>query len=132
MKKAVFIIPFVFLCTFVFGQNFTASITNTRCDQNTGVIIVDNVLFGSGPYTYSIDGGAFSTSNTFSDLSKGVHEVTVTDNSGLNHKQNFEIENLSTPVVHLVTEDMMCSEQLGVIEIDFILDANPTICFLFG
>lgn len=37
---------------------------------------------GTGPYTYSIDGGAFGGSANFTGLCSGDHYVTVKDSSG--------------------------------------------------
>jgi len=49
--------------------------TNEICYDNGGTITV-NATGGSGAYTYSLDGGAFGTSNVF-QVPRGTYEVVV-------------------------------------------------------
>ncbi|MFM2388430.1 MAG: hypothetical protein RL660_3187 [Bacteroidota bacterium] len=60
----------------------TASVLNLACaTSNLGV--VDVVAFsGQAPYTYSINGGAFQPSSTFSNLAAGIYTVTAQDLNG--------------------------------------------------
>ena len=63
----------------------TSNITGTTCGNQDGVFEV-NVSGGSSAYKYVLDGtetdvSSFS-SNTFSNLSSGMHSVVVTDNDG--------------------------------------------------
>ena len=54
-------------------------ITNTSCTQaNAGAITV-NATGGIPPYTYSINGGAFQTSNSFSGLTQGTQTIDIRD-----------------------------------------------------
>ncbi|WP_029035220.1 LamG-like jellyroll fold domain-containing protein [Salinimicrobium terrae] len=62
----------------------TASTTTAvSCNGGTdGTATAGTVTGGNSGYTYSINGGAFSTSKTFSNLSAGDHVITVKDNKG--------------------------------------------------
>ena len=55
------------------------SLQNPTCYNNTDGFIVAYGSGGTTPYTYSFDGGAFSTTNTLSGLTTSAHTVTVKD-----------------------------------------------------
>ncbi len=56
------------------GEAITTSCTNTA---NGGIAV--NATGGIAPYTYSLDGGAFQTSNTFNNVGGGNHTLTIRD-----------------------------------------------------
>lgn len=58
--------------------NSTEVVTGGCLAGAAGSIVV-NATGGIAPYTYSIDGGAFQTSNTFSNLTSGTKTITVKD-----------------------------------------------------
>ncbi|HEU4469923.1 MAG TPA: SprB repeat-containing protein, partial [Flavisolibacter sp.] len=56
--------------------------SNASCSGvNNGQIVVTPTN-GSGPYTYTLDGGAPQSDNTFLNVSAGNHTVVVTDGAG--------------------------------------------------
>jgi hypothetical protein len=60
----------------------TTAVTNASCTGvNNGTIVVTPTN-GAGPYTYSIDGGAPQTSNTFTNVAAGAHTIIVRDGAG--------------------------------------------------
>ncbi len=50
--------------------------------DEAGIVIVDDVNGGVGPYLYSIDGSAFASSPQFSQLGIGAHAIQVQDANG--------------------------------------------------
>ena len=56
-----------------------AAVTNTVCGQPGSGTINVTAGFGILPYTYSINGGAFQTSNIFTGLAAGTYSITVKD-----------------------------------------------------
>ena len=54
----------------------------TTCAAKDGQITVGNVLNGTAPYQYSIDGATFQASATLTGLGEGVYQVTVKDANG--------------------------------------------------
>ena len=58
-----------------------SSKTNESCADNDGSITV-SASGGKGPYQYSLNGGYYRTSNTFSNLGSGTYKVTVKDYVG--------------------------------------------------
>lgn len=59
--------------------NAAETVTTASCTNPTGGSIVVNTTGGIAPYTYSINGGAFQSSNTFNGLSQGPKTITVRD-----------------------------------------------------
>lgn len=60
----------------------SASITNGSCNQNNAFITVNVPIAGTAPYTYSLDGGSFQSSNVFSNLSAGIYSIITRDANG--------------------------------------------------
>jgi gliding motility-associated-like protein len=64
------------------GITATATTTNAACGGSASGSIVVTASGGSSPYQYSINGGAFQASNTFSNLAAGTYTIGVRDASG--------------------------------------------------
>jgi gliding motility-associated-like protein len=58
--------------------NATEVVDGSCTDAATGSIVV-NATGGIPPYTYSINGGAFQTSNTFSNITAGTKNIIIKD-----------------------------------------------------
>ncbi len=52
------------------------------CHGQSDAVITVNASGGTPPYTYSLNGGAFQSSNTFSGLAAGTYSVTVKGSDG--------------------------------------------------
>jgi gliding motility-associated-like protein len=59
--------------------NTTEAVVNTNCSNANAGSITVTATGGLAPYTYSIDGGTFQTSNAFTGLSQGAHTIVVND-----------------------------------------------------
>ncbi|TMI65632.1 MAG: T9SS type B sorting domain-containing protein [Bacteroidetes bacterium] len=59
--------------------NSTETVTNATCTNLTAGSITINATGGLAPYTYSINGGAFQSSNLFTGLTQGPKTITVKD-----------------------------------------------------
>jgi hypothetical protein len=72
------------------GLNVTFDAGTSGCNQSNGTLTV-NAVNGTQPYQFKLDGGAFGSGNTFSDLPGGDHSLVVTDASGCEVTQNVKI-----------------------------------------
>ena len=69
----------------------TSSTTSTTCPGvNNGAVTITPTS-GTAPYTYSIDGGAFQASNTFTGLTPGAHTINIRDAIGCTGIRNITI-----------------------------------------
>ena len=59
--------------------NSTETVTNASCTNLTGGSITVNATGAIAPYMYSINGGTFQASNTFTGLTQGPKTITVKD-----------------------------------------------------
>jgi hypothetical protein len=58
--------------------NSTETITSSCNNGNQGTITI-NATGGIAPYTYSINGGAYQSSNTFTGLTPGIKTISIKD-----------------------------------------------------
>ena len=65
------------------------STSNAGCEQSNGSIAV--TATGQGELTFSLNGGGAQTSNTFSGLSAGNYQVSVSDGSGCSTTQSAKV-----------------------------------------
>ncbi len=66
--------------------------------ENQGAIIV-NIGGGQAPFQYSLNGGAFQSSNLFENLPAGTYTVQVTDAQGFSVTSNMLQLSSPTPIV---------------------------------
>lgn len=59
--------------------NSTETVVNASCTNLTGGSITVNATGAIAPYTFSINGGAFQSSNTFTGLTQGPKTIVVKD-----------------------------------------------------
>ena len=56
--------------------------TAATCGNANGTLTIGAVTGGTAPYTYSVDGGAFTATLVYNNLAAGNHTITVTDANG--------------------------------------------------
>jgi gliding motility-associated-like protein len=69
------------------------AVQNTGCGGPTGSIALTGIT-GTAPFTFSLNGGAFQSSNTFNNLAQGTYAVTVADAIGCTYN-TLAVVNLS-------------------------------------
>ncbi len=60
----------------------SATVTHTVCGKPPSGTITVIAGFGTPPYTYSLNGNAFQTTNVFTGLAEGSYNVTIRDVTG--------------------------------------------------
>jgi guanyl-specific ribonuclease Sa len=76
----------------------TAFAVAATCNNNDGIIITTGAS-GTSPYTYSIDGIIFQSSNTFTGLMAGFYTITIKDASNCINTTGISVPNLGAPVI---------------------------------
>ena len=88
------------------GTGFPANATSTptTCPgAPNGTITATVVSGGTAPFTYSIDGGTFQASNTFTGVVDGAHVIIVKDASGCQSTINHTVPAGGTPIAGTTT-----------------------------
>ena len=76
----------------VMGMTTSVNSTPPSCfGQNNGSAQVMVTSGGNNPFTYSIDGGAYSPTNTFGSLSAGIYTIMVRDTFGCKVANTFTL-----------------------------------------
>ncbi len=99
------------------GPLIATTPTNPSCNLNDGSITATG-SGGTAPYTYSIDGGAYSNTNVFNNLSAGLHSVTVKDGTGCINGSTVTLANPSVPAIAVTTIATSCNINNGSITVN--------------
>ena len=94
----------------------SASTTDPGCANNDGQIVV-SAAGGTGPYTFSIDGGSnFQLGDTFTDLAAGTYSIVSADGLGCQGTTSATLTTSGiTLTVSSITTDPSCGANDGSI-----------------
>ncbi len=83
-------------------------------DTNGAFSVAIDPTLGQAPFKYSVNGGAYQTSNTFTGLAAGVYNVTVQDAKGCTNTDSFTIVGKSPMVIDKTVIPIQCNSGTGV------------------
>jgi gliding motility-associated-like protein len=83
----------------------TFIVTQARCGKTVGSVAINAVQGGIAPYTYAVDGGAFSPSNTIPGLAPGTHTLRVKDAFNCVYTEDFAVTFTALPNIQLSVQD---------------------------
>lgn len=92
----------------------TAYTIPASCGSNDGSIVATGSL-GTSPYTYSIDGTVFQSSNTFTGLAAGFYTVTIKDDRGCTNTTGVTVSNSGGPNLTATSASATCGNSNGSI-----------------
>ena len=103
----------------------TTSVTESNCGFNNGELIVA-ANGTNGPFTYSMNGGPFQASGTFSNLYGGAYEVIAVDQLGCTASVFFGVNDIEMQGIVLIQTDANCFGVAdGTIEVTNVSGALP-------
>ena len=119
------------------GMGLSFDLPDCEGDEN-GLIFVDSIQGGIGPFVYAIDGGGFSASPIFNSLTAGDYEITVQSPGGCTYSEVATLEDGYDLMVDLGEDifinlgdeaDIEAVVNIGPLAIDTIIwEANDTLC----
>ena len=98
----------------VSGPTVTAIPIAASCNNNNGTLLI-NGSGGTSPYTYSVDGINFQSSNQFNGLAAGFYTVTIKDINGCTSTTGLSVGNLLAPTQTLTSTAATCQTTNGTI-----------------
>jgi hypothetical protein len=104
--------------------DFTATITDTDCGLETGIIDI-LASAGQSPYSYNLDGEATQESAKFESLGAGEYNVKVTDNLGCTSEKVVVVANNSGLTVSTSSTTADCGNTNGSIKINASNGVEP-------
>jgi gliding motility-associated-like protein len=69
-----------------------AALTPATCNQNNGALNITGVNGGTAPYTFSFNGGAFSASQSWSNLTPATYTISVLDANSCSFDTSLAIQ----------------------------------------
>src|SRR4029079_9417509 len=93
--------------------------TDASCGASNGTVTVGAVTGGAAPYTYSINGSAFTTTTVYNNLAAGPYTIAVTDNNGCTFTAAaVTVNNTGGPTAVVVTPtDASCGASNGTVTV---------------
>ena len=80
-----------------------STVVNTACGVSNGSLTLGAVTGGVAPYTYSIDGGAFTATTSYTNLAAGTYTIDVRDANGCVYSTTASISNTTGPTAIATT-----------------------------
>ncbi len=94
----------------------TANVTSATCGASNGTLTLGAVTGGVAPYTYSVDGSAFTAILVYNNLSAATYAIQVMDANGCVYSTSATITNASGPTAIAITAtNETCSASNGSI-----------------
>src|SRR5205085_2410035 len=79
------------------------TVTNAACAVSNGTLTIGAVTGGTAPYSYSVDGSAFSATLVYNNLAAGTHAVDVRDANGCTFSTTAAINSTNGPTAAVIT-----------------------------
>ncbi len=103
------------------------TIVNETCGASNGSVTLGAVTGGVAPYTFSVDGSAFTTTTSYPGFAAGTYSIDVRDAIGCTFSTTAAITNTSTPELPLMTLiQPTCSAATGTITVTSPAESGMT------
>ncbi|MGZ4054547.1 MAG: PKD domain-containing protein [Bacteroidia bacterium] len=107
--------------------------TNETCGSANGTITIGTVTGGTSPYTYSINGGAFTSTTTYTGEAAGMYSVVVQDAGGCIFTTSTTITNTAGPTALAVTStNSTCGGTDGTATIGAVTGGTSAYTYSFN
>lgn len=98
-----------------------ASSTNATCGSTNGTVTLAPPTTGTGPFTYSFNGGAFAATTNFTNLAAATYTYVVHDGVGCPLNGSIAVNNTAGPTAVALTQvPANCGASNGVINVGVV------------
>jgi gliding motility-associated-like protein len=95
---------------------------STTCGLSNGIINIGTTTGGTGPYTYSVNGSAFTGTTSYSGFAAGTYTVIVHDVNGCAFTTSTTLTNIPGPTgLTVTTVNSTCGNANGVINMGAVI-----------
>ena len=105
----------------IYNSIFTQDLSryaNSTCGNSNGVVNVGATTGGTAPYTWSINGGAFTSTTSYTGLAAGTYTIVVKDANGCTFSTTATVVNSPGPTALATTfTNATCGASNGSITI---------------
>lgn len=109
------------------------SSTPSACATNTGTVTIGAVTGGTGPYTYSYNGGAYSGTTNYSGQASGTYTVSVKDANGCIFNTSVTIGTVASPTAVATTPtNSTCGNANGTVNIGAVTGGTGPYTYNFN
>ncbi len=106
------------------------TVTSTPCGVNNGKISLGTVTGGAFSYSFSLDGGNFTTATNYAGLAAGQHTIVVKDGNQCLFSKTTQILNTSGPTNFSISvASETCNLSNGSITISNIISGTPIFSY---
>ncbi|MBL0328358.1 MAG: hypothetical protein IPP64_02810 [Bacteroidetes bacterium] len=106
------------------------STVNATCGNTNGTINIGIVTGGSIPYTYSVNGSAFTTTTSYTGFGVGTYTVIVRDANGCTFTTSATIANTAGPTAFATTVvNASCGASNGSIIMGAVTGGTPVYTY---
>ena len=105
------------------------NVTDANCGSLNGTLTIGIVTGGISPYTYSINGSAFTSTTNYTNLAAGTYIIVVRDANGCEYSSNATIADPATPgapIIGSVTQPT-CADATGEIILNGLPEGTWTV-----
>lgn len=94
------------------------AVKEAYCGKLTGDIEIRSVTGGIPPYSYALDGNSFGTTNTFTNIQPGAHNLYVRDVFNCIYTESLQINYKPVPLINLLPVDTtVCYDEVVFLHI---------------
>ncbi len=98
-------------------DSFNLSIETDTCIAGVGGALIEDVINGKPPYTYSLDGVTFQSNPFFDKLAYGDHALYIRDGNLCISEESFRVDSVHTVRLKVDDSPTTCGNDNGMIEL---------------
>lgn len=115
-------------------STYTKTIDSATCNLNNGKILINTVIGGTSPYTYTFNNGVATTNNSITGLQPNSnYKINIVDAIGCKFVDSVVIKNFPSPEkVYLSSFKDTCGLAKGKVVVDSVRLGTTPFTYYFG
>ncbi len=113
--------------------NIATTVVNATCGLANGSITIGAITGGTGPYTYSFNGGGYTTTITYAGLTAGAYTIGVKDANGCTYTTTVTvIDNPGPTAIATTITNSTCGVANGSVTLGAVTGGSPAYTYNFN